>query len=138
MRQHPKLTKCYICSDILLQANHSLSCAALYELQMPWHLTSFQEIEDEMSDGGKLLPLSSRYRNKSINVQKRVLRRIIEKKQSQMAHRFFGHTDNLLSKRIANVFSKRCMKEVSRHQSYDVTPIAHTIQGMATELPKPK
>ena len=96
---------------------------------------SMQEIEDEMSDGGKLLPLSSRYRNKSINVQKRVLRRIIEKKQSQMAHRFFGHTDNLLTKRIANVFSKRCMKEVSRHQSYDVTPIAHTIWVMATGFP---
>ena len=78
---------------------------------------SMQEIEDEMSDGGKLLPLSSRYRNKSINVRKRVMRRIIEKRQSQMAHRFFGHTDNLLTKRIANVFSKRCMKEVSRHQS---------------------
>ena len=78
-----------------------------------------QEIEDGMSDGGAALSLSSRYKNKSLNVQKRVLRRIIEKKQSQMAHRFFGHTDDLLTKRIAKFFSKRCMKEVSRHQPID-------------------
>ena len=103
----------------LLKSWTKIACGIRYKYAATEEMyrNTMQEMENQMSDGVIQLSLSSRYRDKSINVQKRVLRRIIEKKQSQMAHRFFGHTDNLLTKRIANVFSKRCMKEVSRHQS---------------------
>ena len=70
---------------------------------------SLDDIKEEAFDG-ILIALSSRNSGKSLNVQKRLLRRIVEKRQAQIAHRYIGHTDDLTASHLASVYSSKCMK----------------------------
>lgn len=73
------------------------------------------DLKDELFDG-ILINLSDRYSDKSLRVQKRVLRRIVEKRQSQAAYRHMGRRDDLLTARTAKTCTKRCMRELNRFQ----------------------
>lgn len=75
-----------------------------------------KDIEDECFDG-ILLSLSPRNCDKSMNVQMRLLRRIVEKRQAQITHRYLGHTQDLLTHHTVTANSKRCMKELRKHQN---------------------
>lgn len=77
---------------------------------------SLDEIKDEAFDG-ILIALSPHNSDKSMNVQKRVLRRIVEKRQAQIAHRYIGHTDDLMASHIASACSSKCMKKLHQYQN---------------------
>ena len=81
------------------------------------YYNTLHEIEDDVYDG-IILSLASRNSNKSLNVQKRILRRIVEKKQSQVAHRYYGHTDSRLAQYAASACTKHCMRELYRYQNF--------------------
>jgi hypothetical protein len=70
---------------------------------------SLDDIKEEAFDG-ILITLSSHNSSKSLNVLKRILRRIVEKRQAQIAHRYIGHTDDLTASHLASVYSSKCMK----------------------------
>lgn len=72
---------------------------------------SVRAIRDEAFDG-ILLTLTSRNSGKSMNVQKRVLRRIVEKRQAQIAHRYMGHTEDLTASYTTSRCSSRCMRKL--------------------------
>lgn len=67
-----------------------------------------KKIVDEVLDG-IVLNLSERYHDKSMSVQNRILRRIIEKRQAQANHRKNGRTEDLTSFRLAMTSTSRCM-----------------------------
>lgn len=71
------------------------------------------EICAELFDG-ILLQLSPRYADRSKTVQKRVLRRIVEKRQAQAMHREIGRSDNLFTSYIAGRASSRCMRTLKQ------------------------
>lgn len=75
-----------------------------------------QDIENEMFDG-IILSLSPRNSDKGINVQMRLLRRIVEKRQSQAVRRHFGHSEDLSANHTATANSKRCMRELRKFQN---------------------
>lgn len=75
-----------------------------------------RNIENEVFDG-ILLSLSPRNCEKSMNVQMRLLRRIVEKRQAQVAHRYLGRTQDLLTSYTATANTKRCMKELRKRQN---------------------
>lgn len=77
---------------------------------------SVRAIRDEAFDG-ILLSLSSRNSNKSMNVQKRLLRRIVEKRQAQIAHHYLGHTEDLTASYATSRCSSRCMRKLGRMSS---------------------
>ena len=77
---------------------------------------SFDDIKKDAFDG-ILIALSSHNSGKSLNVQKRVLRRIVEKRQAQIAHRYIGHTDDLTASHLASVYSSKCMKMLHQYQN---------------------
>lgn len=76
---------------------------------------SLDDIKGDVFDG-ILIALSPHNSGKSMNVQRRVLRRIVEKRQAQIAHRYIGRTDDLLASRIASVCSSRCMRRLHQYQ----------------------
>lgn len=62
-----------------------------------------------------LLSLNERNSKKSHNIQQRLLRRIVEKRQAQMAYRRTGHTEDL----FANHISKMCFsKSINYFKAY--------------------
>lgn len=77
---------------------------------------SLDDIKEEAFDG-ILIALSSRNSGKSLNVQKRLLRRIVEKRQAQIAHRYIGHTDDLTASHLVSVYSSKCMKILHQYQN---------------------
>ena len=87
-------------------------CAAVREASV----NSLKDIKEETFDG-ILIALSSRNSGKSLNVQKRLLRRIVEKRQAQIAHRYIGHTDDLTASHLASVYSSKCMKMLHQYQN---------------------
>ena len=77
---------------------------------------SLDDIKEEAFDG-ILIALSPHNSGKSLNVQKRVLRRIVEKRQAQIAHRYMGHTDDLTASHLASVYSSKCIKMLRQYQN---------------------
>lgn len=79
-------------------------------------LNSLNNIKNEVFEGF-LITLSPRYKEKSINVQKRVLRRIVEKRQAQITHKYIGHTDDLVGSHIVSAYSSKCMRKLHEYQN---------------------
>lgn len=61
---------------------------------------------------GFLLALSENNSAKSISFQKRILRRIIEKRQAQAVHRYLGHGDDRLPEYLSLTCGKRSMRKL--------------------------
>lgn len=77
---------------------------------------SFDDIKEDAFDG-ILIDLSPHNSGKSLNVQKRIFRRIVEKRQAQIAHRYIGHTEDLTASHIASAHSSKCMKMLHQYQN---------------------
>ena len=86
-------------------------CAAVRKASM----NSLNDIKEDTFDG-ILIALSSHNSGKSLNVQKRILRRIVEKRQAQIAHRYMGHTDDLTASHLASVYISKSMKRLHQFQ----------------------
>ena len=86
-------------------------CAAVREAS----LNSLNDIKEETFDG-ILIALSSHNSGKSLNVQKRILRRIVEKRQAQIVHRYMRHTDDLTASHLASVYISKCMEMLHQYQ----------------------
>lgn len=72
-------------------------------------------MKDELFDG-ILLNLDDHNCSKSMSLQKRVLRRIVEKRQAQQAHRIIGRSQNRYVGYITNKCASRSMKALQRFQ----------------------
>lgn len=72
-------------------------------------------IIDECFDG-ILLDLNERNCSKSHNVQKRLLRRIVEKRQAQSIHRTLGRTQNRFSNHLENLNISRSVKAIYNYR----------------------
>lgn len=75
--------------------------------------TVTKKIEIEVLDG-IFLNLNIRSQAKSTNVQNRILRRIVEKRQAQANHKKHGRTDDLTSIHIFITSTSRCMKAIHK------------------------
>lgn len=73
------------------------------------------KIENEVMDG-ILLNLNERNNSKSHNVQMRLLRRIVEKRQAQANHRKNGRSENLWSAHLTITCTSTCMNQIRRKQ----------------------
>lgn len=76
------------------------------------HRTTLK-VETEVLDG-IFLNLNERSRWKSFNVQNRILRRVVEKRQAQARHRKIGGTDNLASPYYVSRATSECLTMISR------------------------
>lgn len=74
-----------------------------------------QMLEEELFDG-ILLNLNERNSKKSYCSQKRILRRIVEKRQAQMAHRHIGRSDNMFANHMQRQCVSQSMKELRQYQ----------------------
>ena len=74
-----------------------------------------QILEEELFDG-ILLNLSGRNGMKSYNCQKRILRRIVEKRQAQKAHRLVGRSCNMFTKQLLRYCSSQSLSCLQRYQ----------------------
>ena len=74
-----------------------------------------QILEEELFDG-ILLNLSGRNGMKSYNCQKRILRRIVEKRQAQKAHRLVGRSCNMFTKQLLRDCSSQSLSCLQRYQ----------------------
>ncbi len=72
-------------------------------------------LKEELFDG-ILINLRGKNSEKSYSVQKRVLRRIVEKRQAQQTHRHVGRTDDLFSGHMSRHCTSISMKELKRYQ----------------------
>lgn len=72
-------------------------------------------IEEELFDG-ILLNLSGRNSMKSYTCQKRILRRIVEKRQAQSAHRLSGRSGNRFTKQLQLYCSSQSLDCLKRYQ----------------------
>lgn len=73
------------------------------------------KMEEELFDG-IILSLSQRNSRKSMSVQMRVLRRIVEKRQAQAAYRYIGRSKDLLTEKVLSTCGKSCMRELRRYR----------------------
>lgn len=69
------------------------------------------QIADELLDG-ICLNLDQRNKDLSYPSQKRILRKIVEKRQAQMVHRHMGRTHNLLSDSLERECIRRSMQDI--------------------------
>ncbi len=76
------------------------------------HRTTLK-IEAEVLDG-MFLNLNERSRWTSSNVQNRILRRVVEKRQAQARHRKVGRADNLASPYYVSRATSECLTMISR------------------------
>lgn len=74
-----------------------------------------QTIKEEMFDG-TLLNLEERSRNKSYSTQKRILRRIVDKRQAQSVFHTTGRTENMFRKFQSKRSMSLIMNEIHKHQ----------------------
>lgn len=74
-----------------------------------------QILEEELFDG-ILLNLSGCNGLKSYSSQKRILRRIVEKRQAQSAHRRVGRTDSRYTKHIFRECAKKSLRDLRHFQ----------------------
>lgn len=75
--------------------------------------TITKKIEVEVLDG-ILLSLSIKSQGKSMSVQNRILRRIVEKRQAQANHKKHGRTEDLTSIHITITNTSRCMEAIRK------------------------
>ena len=74
-----------------------------------------QILEEELFDG-ILLNLSGCNGLKSYSSQKRILRRIVEKRQAQSAHRRVGRADSRYTKHIFRECAKKSLRDLRHFQ----------------------
>lgn len=74
-----------------------------------------QMLEEELFNG-ILLNLNERNSKKSYCSQKRILRRIVEKRQAQMAHRHIGRSENMFANHMQRQCVSQSMKELQQYQ----------------------
>jgi len=74
-----------------------------------------QIMEDELFDG-ILLNLSGRNSMKSYTCQKRILRRIVEKRQAQKAYRRIGRTESRYANYILRECTNKSMNDLQHYQ----------------------
>lgn len=72
-------------------------------------------LEEELFDG-ILLNLSGRNGMKSYACQKRILRRIVEKRQAQSAHRLAGRSGNMFTKQLQRYCASQSLGCLQRYQ----------------------
>lgn len=72
-------------------------------------------IKEQLFDG-IFLELNTRNADKSYSVQKRILRRVVEKRQAQQVHKKFGRTPNRLYSHLFNCCQRRCLEDLCRYQ----------------------
>lgn len=72
-------------------------------------------IQNECFDG-ILLQLNERNDSKSYNTQKRILRRIVEKRQAQSIHRALGRTEDRFATSMRNRSISRSVSDIRRFQ----------------------
>ncbi len=73
------------------------------------------QIEDELFDG-ILLNLQGRNNNKSYPIQKRILRRIVEKRLAQQVYDKMGKTETCLFRHVARHSTSWSMKKLRKYQ----------------------
>lgn len=73
-----------------------------------------QQIEEELFDG-ILLNLRDKNSVKSYNEQKRILRRIVEKRQAQQTHRKVGRTESRFTNHILRQCASKSMNDLKRY-----------------------
>ena len=73
------------------------------------------KIENELLDG-IFFKLSDRNQGKSCNVQKRIFRRIVEKRQAQANHRRFGRSDDLQAAYYTSLSTRNCLARVDKRR----------------------
>lgn len=74
-----------------------------------------QILEDELFDG-ILLNLSGRNGMKSYTCQKRILRRIVEKRQAQSAHRLASRSGNMFTRQLQRYCTSQSLDCLRRYQ----------------------
>lgn len=74
-----------------------------------------QQIEEELFDG-VLLSLRDKNSVKSYSEQKRILRRIVEKRQAQQTHRKVGRTESRFTNHMLRQCASKSMNELKRYQ----------------------
>lgn len=74
-----------------------------------------QIMEEELFDG-ILLNLSGRNGMRSHTCQKRILRRIVEKRQAQSAHRLAGRSGNMFTKQLQRYCASQSLDSLKRYQ----------------------
>ena len=72
-----------------------------------------KKIEIEVLDG-ILLNLNIKSQTKPSNVQNRILRRIVEKRQAQANHKKYGRTEDLTSIHVSITSTSRCMEAIRK------------------------
>ena len=72
-------------------------------------------LEEELFDG-MFLNLSGRNGMKSYSCQKRILRRIVEKRQAQSAHRLAGRSGNRFTKQLQHYCASQSLDCLKRYQ----------------------
>lgn len=70
-------------------------------------------IKEEIMDG-LFFSLNNRNDLMSENKKRRIVRRIVEKRQAQASHHIVGRTDNLFNASIANECISSCWSEINR------------------------
>ncbi len=73
------------------------------------------QLKDELFEG-ILMNLQGKNGQKSYSVQKRVLRRIVEKRQAQQAHHNVGRTENRFSSHVSRHCVSASMKALRLYQ----------------------
>lgn len=72
-------------------------------------------LEEELFDG-ILLNLREKNSEKSYRVQKRILRRIVEKRQAQLTHRLVGRSEDRFSRHILQHCIRKSMDDLNNFQ----------------------
>lgn len=72
-------------------------------------------LEEELFDG-ILLNLREKNSEKSYRVQKRILRRIVEKRQAQLTHRLVGRSEDRFSRHILQHCIRKSMDDLNHFQ----------------------
>ena len=73
------------------------------------------QMEEELFDG-IILNLRDKNNVKSYSAQKRILRRIVEKRQAQHAHGKIGRTEDCFSRHISRYCVSKIMSELKSYQ----------------------
>ena len=89
-----------------------------------------KKIAIELFDG-ILLELNIRNQQKPANVQNRLLRRIVEKRQAQANHQKNGRTDDLTSVHITISCTSKCMDEINKKRR---AILDASIRGIGSEF----
>lgn len=73
------------------------------------------KIENEFFDG-IFISLKDRHDEKSYRERKRMLRRIVEKRQAQMTHKYVGRTTNRLATYLSRQSTCKSMRTINKYQ----------------------